>query len=325
MIGPTGVRDSVLVLGLIIIIVASVLLLTQDRKARATERRMLAIIHGTASSTGHSPDYQSVRISGARLHDSPVRQTLVRLFGIKPDIAGVNLIPWPGVLALALPFGYLCFKIATFLLSPSLALFIAIGCGFAFARGTFGWESGRYRRKLYAQMPDLIELLISAVAAGLPVSGAFIQVAKQMPHPTADEFAQVTADIAVGRPIDQALMRIFERTDVSEYAILATTVGLQAEVGGRISESIENLAVIIRERRAIAERAEARASESKLSSNILAIMPGVFGLVMSSIHPGYLDVFITNPGARKLIIIAILLLVFGIGLMRMMVRWGTQD
>ncbi len=317
--------DLALAIGLMLAACAAAGLLAYDRNARATERRMLAIIHGTSAPGSATPDYQSLRLSGARHHEGRTLRGVIRLFGIKPDIAGVNLLPWPVVLLLGFPVGFSCYRIGLLLVGPPVALSASIGCGCAFVRGFFGWESGRYRRKLYAQMPDLIELLISAVSAGLPVSGAFVQVAKQMPRPTADEFTQVIADIAVGRPIDQALMRIFERTDVSEYAILATTVGLQAEVGGRISESIENLAQIIRERRAIAERAEARASESKLSSNVLAIMPFVFGLVMSSIHPGYLDVFIINPGARKLIVIAFLLLVFGIGLMRMMVRWGTQD
>ena len=178
---------------------------------------------------------------------------------------------------------------------------------------------------MYHQLPDVIELLVSAVSAGLPVTSAFSQVAKQMPPPTSGEFTIVIADLTVGKPIGQALMRIFERTNVPEYAFLAITVGLQSEIGGGISESIQNLAQIIRDRRTIAERAEARASEAKLSGNVLAVMPPIFAVLMSVIHPGYLDVFVTDLSARKLLVVAVLLLGFGIIVTRQIIRWSIKD
>jgi tight adherence protein B len=209
--------------------------------------------------------------------------------------------------------------------SRPLAILIALIGGYALIRGFFAWETDRYKQKLFDQLPDVIELVISAVSAGMPVGTAFAQVARDVSAPTSDELSHVMADIAVGRSLDQAIMRIFERTRVAEYAILATTIGLQSDTGGRISESMENLGRIIRERQTVAERAKARASESKLSGNILAVMPIIFGGMMSVINPGYLSVFITNPSATRLLVVAVALLVFGILLMRYIIRWSLRD
>lgn len=299
-------------------------LLWYDYKIRIAERRMLSII------TGEPEPRIAKEISQAKIRNNRVLRGrtelfIIRVFGIRPDVRGMNLVPWPTVLVVALPITYGIYVGAGIVVSPWLAILIALVAGYTFIRGVFAWETDRYRQKLFSQLPDVIELVISAVSAGMPVGAAFAQVARDVSPPTRDELSIVMADIGVGRPLDQAIMRIFERTRLAEYAILATTIGLQSDTGGRISESMENLGRIIRERQTVAERAKARASESKLSGNILAVMPIVFGVLMSAINPGYLAIFVTDPSATRLLVIAVALLAFGIVLMRFIIRWSLND
>lgn len=314
-----------LLAALLIVLATGCVLLWREFQGRATERRMLAVITGASEVEATVVDNGRSSIRNVHVSRGRLTLLLIRALGIKPDVKGMNLVPWPSVLVVALPASYGIFVGATILVARPTALLIGLVGGFVLARGAYAWQADRYRQKLFGQMPDVIELVISAISAGMPVGAAFAQVARDVSAPTSDEFARVMADIAVGRPIDQAIMRIFERTGVSEYAILATTVGLQSDTGGRIAESIENLARIIRERHAVAARAQARASESKLSGNILAVMPVVFGVMMSFVHPGYLDVFVTDPSATRLIVIAVVMLVFGILLMRFIIRWSLSD
>lgn len=316
---------TLLIASLLVVLGTGCGLLWREFQVRNTEQRMLASIAGEKEPTITSTDSRRPSIRSSRVSRSRLSHLLIRIFGIKPDVKGMNLVPWQVVLAATVPFGYGIYAGAAFLVARLTALLIGTVSAFALARGVYAWQADRYRQKLFSQMPDVIELVISAVSAGMPVGAAFAQVARDASTPTSDEFVRVMADVAVGRSIDQAIMRIFDRTGVAEYAILATTVGLQSDTGGRIAESIENLANIIRERHAVAARAEARASESKLSGNILAVMPIVFGVMVSFINPGYLDVFVTDPAATRLIVIAVAMLVFGILLMRFIIRWSLTD
>ena len=109
----------------------------------------------------------------------------------------------------------------------------AVALWIVLTRGIFGWELNRYRTLLLRQMPDTIHLVISATRAGLPVSESFRTVVQEMPRPTSAEFARIVDEMALGVAADDALLTMHRRTGVTEYAIFAVTIGVQARSGGR--------------------------------------------------------------------------------------------
>ena len=56
-----------------------------------------------------------------------------------------------------------------------------------------------------------------------------------------------------------------ERTGLAEYRFFATAIGLQAQTGGALSETLENLADVIRRRLALQARGHALSSEARAS------------------------------------------------------------
>ena len=109
-------------------------------------------------------------------------------------------------------------------------------------------------RSCCSQLPDTVQLVVSATRAGLPVYEAFRAIADEMPSPTRDEFVRVNNEMALGVAAEDALLSMHQRTGVTEYAIFAVTIGVQARSGGRLAETIQNLAETVRERLAIAAR-----------------------------------------------------------------------
>src|SRR5258708_8570796 len=140
-------------------------------------------------------------------------------------------------------------------------------------RAIFGWETRRYTMRLTRQLPDVIELLSSTVSAGLPAIEGLRNVAREMPTPTREQFERVVQEIGLGVTQDAALMNLHGRTGVTEYAILAVTLGVQARSGGRLVETVQTLAETVRQRLAIVARGHALAAESKLSAYVIAAMP----------------------------------------------------
>jgi tight adherence protein B len=196
---------------------------------------------------------------------------------------------------------------------------------FLVLRWVFGWELGRYRAKLIRQLPDAVQLVISATRAGLPVTEAFQAIASEMPSPTRDEFVRVANEVALGVPAEDALLSMHRRTGVTEYAIFAVTIGVQQRSGGRLAETIQNLADMVRERLAIAARARALAGEAKGSAIIMAALPVVAGIMLSFIQPGHLDPLFHDPRGVRMLVFGVTTLFLGIMTMRQMIRGATRD
>jgi tight adherence protein B len=192
-------------------------------------------------------------------------------------------------------------------------------------RGLFGWDQDRYSIKLLRQLPDTIEMMVSAVRAGLPVAEAFRAVSRDAPEPTRAEFSQVVNEIALGRPIDEAVLNVFRRTHVSEYAILSVTLAVQMKSGGRLAEMIQTLANSIRQRIHIAARAKAVAGESKVSAIILCALPPVVGIISSFTNPENLNLLLSDQRGRRLLAYGVIGLILGILTMGRMIRKATSE
>jgi tight adherence protein B len=197
--------------------------------------------------------------------------------------------------------------------------------GFVVLRGVFGWELGRYRAKLVRQLPDAVQLVISATRAGLPVSESFQAIAQEMPSPTREEFIRITNELSLGVSADQALLNMHRRTGVTEYAIFAVTIGVQARSGGRLAETIQSLSDTVRERLMIAARARALAGEAKVSAIIMAILPIVAGVMLSIVRPGHLDPLFHDPRGIRMFLFGVTTLVLGALTMRQLIRGATRD
>ena len=226
-------------------------------------------------------------------------------------------------------FGIVCsglfFWLSQFLMPGPASVGVGLLAGLLLVRGVFGWEIGRYEAKLVSQLPDTVQLVVSATRAGLPVSEAFRAVADEMPSPTREEFIRVVNEIALGSSPDAALLSLHHRTGVTEYAIFAVTIGVQARSGGRLAETIQNLAEIVRERLTIAARARALSGEAKASAVILGILPIVSGGISAITQPDQIAILFTDPRGTRLLAIGIITLLVGALTMRQLIIGATKE
>jgi tight adherence protein B len=144
-----------------------------------------------------------------------------------------------------------------------------------------------------------------------------------MRSPTREEFGIVCGDINLGGSVERALLRLHDRTRVSEYAIFAMVVSVQTQGGGRLTESLQHLADMVRQRVSIGQRAKALAGEAKMSAIILMVLPFLAGGALSMMNPGYLDPLFADPRGIRLFMIAVICLVMGGLVMRAMIKWAV--
>jgi tight adherence protein B len=303
-IGPATILAAVLLLG-------PVVLLLEARERRILQRVSAVEAQGQGSMA--LPE-QSIRRGGDRLRR--LRQLLRDVFCYDAEIRVAYTVPVLLVIVAGMAAGTVAGVVGTLALPSTACILIGVAVGCLATRGLFGWQRGRYRNSLLKQIPDALSFAVSALRVGIPLVETFRGIAREMPEPTRSQFVQVLNEVALGQPVHAALLNLYHRTMVTEYAIFAVTVAVQTKSGGHLAETIERLAETVRERILIGARADALAGEGKVSAMILGALPVVAALALSLIRPGYLDPLIHDPRGRRLLLIGIALLVTGILTMR---------
>jgi len=191
-------------------------------------------------------------------------------------------------------------------------------------RGLFGWQQHRIANLLFRQLPDTIQMVTSTVRSGLPVNEAFRTIAKEMPQPTAGQFAVVCSELSMGGRPEEAIEAIYRRTQVAEYGMFAVTLGVQLKSGGSLTETLQTLSETVSQRVALAARAKALAGEVIFSSRALSVSPVIIGGLLYLISPQSVDLLFTDPTGNKLLAYAVGSVIIGSLVIRWMVKRGTE-
>lgn len=184
----------------------------------------------------------------------------------------------------------------------------------------FGWFTTRRQTLLVRQFPDALAMVVRSVRVGVPVLGAIASVGREAPVPTSIEFTRLANQLSVGVALDEAVKEMGARSGLAEYRFFATAIGLQAQTGGGLAETLENLADLIRRRLALQERGHALSSEARTSSLILAALPVVMGSGLWLLNPSYMSVLFTTGLGNKILGVAAASLTCGALTMRYIIK-----
>lgn len=185
------------------------------------------------------------------------------------------------------------------------------------------WDAQR-RHLLQEQLPDALATIIRSVRVGMPVTEAIRLVAQDAPDPTGSEFRELTDALAIGVPLDAALRAMALRTGLPSYAFFATTITLQAQTGGTLSEALENLADIVRRRIGLSARGYALTSEARASAMVLCAMPFVAAGMMYLLAPDYMTVLFLTETGHKMLGVAAISMTIGVASMRALIGKTLQ-
>src|SRR2546429_8582792 len=298
---------------LLLLICAAGMTLLLDARQRRIDRQ-LAI----ALSTSHSASLPSIR----RLQAGSRWLPLHSLGNYRAEIAydwHPAYVLFAGVIAAAaILYANSVLKFSDFYAYPAAAI-VAI----MVVRGLFGWQRHRLASQLFRQLPDTIQLVTSTVRSGLPVNEAFRTISREMPQPTAGQFAIVCSELSLGRPPEEAVEDVYQRTQVAEYGIFAVTLAVQMKSGGSLTETLQTLGDTVRERVALAARAKALAGEVIFSSRALSCAPVIVGGLMYWLNPQSIDLLFYDPTGRTLLAYAVASVLIGTLVIRWMIRRET--
>jgi tight adherence protein B len=112
-------------------------------------------------------------------------------------------------------------------------------------------------------------------------------VGREMADPIGTEFGITVDEMTYGLDAEQALMNMYGRVGHPELALLITAVSLQTATGGNLSEVLENLAKIIRERFQLRRKVRALSAEGRISAYALSAIPIILAVYINFVNPDY--------------------------------------
>ena len=183
----------------------------------------------------------------------------------------------------------------------------AMACMLAMVPVPFLWVRFKKQARMKAfaeEFPDALDLLVSALRAGLSFSAAMQIVAEESPEPVRGEFAITVEEQSLGLEFRDSLVNLSNRVDSLDLRFFVTAVVLQRETGGNLAEVLENTSRLIRDRFRILGDIKTFTAQGRLTGGILLALPIGITIFTVLMTPDYFRPMLASDGGRVALMIA---------------------
>ena len=182
----------------------------------------------------------------------------------------------------------------------------------------------RFKRRFLDGFPDLIDMIVRAVRAGIPVPQVISSAVDECPEPLRHEFKLLGDGLKLGMDLEQVLIVAIRRIEIADFSFFCVCLLLQRETGGQLGETLENLASIVRTRREIRQKTTALTGEARITTKILAAIPIIIISLLYALNRAYVLVLFDTPTGKKLLTFAAISVVLGIWVINKMSKLDTS-
>jgi tight adherence protein B len=165
--------------------------------------------------------------------------------------------------------------------------------------------------ELEQQLPDALDFLARSMRAGHAFTISLEMVGQEIHEPLGQEFRALFNEQNLGASLERSFQNFSRRVPIPDTRFFSSAVLLQRQTGGNLSEILNRLSHIIRERFRLKGQVKAVSAHGRLTATILTLLPlgTLAGLMITS--PGYLDPMMSNPMGRKVISLGVVAQVVG--------------
>jgi tight adherence protein B len=139
------------------------------------------------------------------------------------------------------------------------------------------------------QFPEALDFLARSMRAGHAFTISLEMLGDELADPLGQEFRTLFNEQNLGAPMDVALRNFTERVPLLDARFFTSTVLLQKQTGGNLSEILSRLAWVIRERFRLKGQVRAASAHGRLTATVLTLMPICTMLALLVVAPGYLQ------------------------------------
>jgi tight adherence protein B len=192
--------------------------------------------------------------------------------------------------------------------------------GFAIPFMVLNYKRGRRMRVFEEQFPEALDLIARALKAGHAFATGLKMVADEIHDPVGPEFRKTFDEQNFGLPLKDALQNLTERVPLLDVRFFATAVMIQRETGGNLSEILENLAHVVRERFKILRQVRVCTAHGRMTGYVLLALPAFLCVALAFINPDHMNLLFRERMGHMLLMAAVVMQTIGYLWIRQVVK-----
>lgn len=153
------------------------------------------------------------------------------------------------------------------------------------------WVNRQRKKRIQAfddQLNEGLVMISNALKAGYSFLQALAVAADETQDPFSSEFKGLLKELSLGIPLEDGLSNIMDRMPSEDLKLIVNAIMIQKDVGGNLSEILENIAETIRERQKIKNEVRTLTAQGKMSGGIIMAMPFFLAMMIYLINPEYI-------------------------------------
>lgn len=240
-----------------------------------------------------------------RLRDSQAVETIQRRE--RPFARRHRIVPWLAGATLA----------AMLAIVWSWPINICVGIGLVAAlllvqadAWFYEWRIGR----IEAQLADVIDVLVSSVQAGASLQSALEMASNETRLPLRQELEEMVARLRLGDAPADVFELLRQRVPHETFRLFSTTLTVNWEVGGGLSETLAAVGQTIRDRMTIARQIRTLSTQGRITTVVVLGMTYFLGAMMWQSDSDRMAGFLSTPVGQWMVTIALVLQGVGVAL-----------
>ena len=167
------------------------------------------------------------------------------------------------------------------------------------------FKRNRRMRAFEEQFPEALDLIARALKAGHAFATGLKMAADELQEPVGPEFRNTFEEQNFGLPLKEALDNLTVRIPILDVRFFATAVLIQRETGGNLSEILENLAHVVRERFKILRQVRVYTAHGRLTGYVLLALPAVLSIALMFINPEHMNLLFRERMGQQMLMAAL--------------------
>ena len=145
-------------------------------------------------------------------------------------------------------------------------------------------------------------------------------VADELPEPVGPEFRKTYDQQNYGLPLRDALNEMAERIGLLDVKFFVTAVLIQRDTGGNLSEILDNLGHVVRERFKIRRQVRVHTAHGRFTGYVLLALPAALAIALSFINAEHMRMLFREPMGQMMLMGAIVMQTIGFFWIRHVIR-----
>ena len=304
--------------GALLLVVGGFVFVNRRRLAAADAVRVR--LGGTASGGGILRGESAISIlRDSRMSDIPVLEQLLSgrgvSFWLERQIAQAGSKQRPGEVILFMVLSGLIGLTVGQWMAGGLFAIVGMVIGIPLPILVLKQRQKIRKNKFTNQLPEALDLLINALKAGYSLQSAIEFAGRETAAPLGPELVRFHDESRLGIDVRTALIALQERVGTEDARMFVTSLLLQRETGGNLTELLGNIGSLVRQRLAFQGQVETLTAEPKLSAYILTALPFVVAGAISTMSPGYMKPMFETAIGHQLIAYCLISMAVGFFIM----------